>query len=286
MTEQLHELIDLLDLEQIEVNLFRGHSPDDSWQRVFGGQVIGQALVAASRTVEDVVCHSLHAYFLRPGDPSVPIVYEVDRARDGKSFKSRRVTAIQHGKQIFNLAASFQREEDGLAHQVEMPDVPSPEDLQPERERRLELAEKLPEEVRDIFTRKRPVEIRHVQPLDLLAPEKTEPVQQLWFKASDAGMPKDLGIHQCVLAYMSDMTLLDTCLRPHGVNYLNPKTQIASLDHAMWFHRPFRADDWMLYTQSSPASSGGRGLNFGHVFTRDGTLICSMSQEGLIRLHD
>ena len=145
MTEQLHELIDLLDLEQIEVTLFRGHSPDDSWQRVFGGQVIGQALVAASRTVEDVVCHSLHAYFLRPGDPSVPIVYEVDRARDGKSFKSRRVTAIQHGKQIFNLAASFQREEDGLAHQVAMPDVPSPEDLQPERERRLELAEKLPE---------------------------------------------------------------------------------------------------------------------------------------------
>jgi acyl-CoA thioesterase-2 len=253
---------------------------------VFGGQVIGQALVAASRTVENVVCHSLHAYFLRPGDPSVPIVYEVDRARDGKSFKSRRVTAIQHGKQIFNLAASFQREEDGLAHQVEMPDVPSPEDLQPERERRLELAEKLPEEVRDIFTRKRPVEIRHVQPLDLLAPEKTEPVQQLWFKARDAGMPEDLGIHQCVLAYMSDMTLLDTCLRPHGVSYLNPKTQIASLDHAMWFHRPFRADDWMLYTQSSPASSGGRGLNFGHVFTRDGTLVCSMSQEGLIRLHD
>ncbi|MAK11673.1 MAG: acyl-CoA thioesterase II [Rhizobiales bacterium TMED83] len=286
MTEQLHELIDLLDLEQVEVNLFRGHSPDDNWQRVFGGQVIGQALVAASRTVEDVVCHSLHAYFLRPGDPNVPIVYEVDRARDGKSFKSRRVTAIQHGKQIFNLAASFQSAEDGLAHQVEMPYVPPPEDLQPERERRLELAAKLPEEVRNIFTRKRPVEIRHVQPIDLLAPAKTEPVQQVWFKASEAGMPEDLGIHQCVLAYMSDMTLLDTCLRPHGVNYLNPKAQIASLDHAMWFHRPFRADDWMLYTQSSPASSGGRGLNFGHVFTRDGTLVCSMSQEGLIRLHD
>ena len=286
MTEQLHELIDLLDLEQIEVNLFRGTVPMTAGSAYLGP---GDRAGAGSRIAHGGGCGVPFAacLFLRPGDPSVPIVYEVDRARDGKSFKSRRVTAIQHGKQIFNLAASFQREEDGLAHQVAMPDVPPPEDLQPERERRLELAEKLSEEVRDIFTRKRPVEIRHVQPLDLLAPEKTEPVQQLWFKASDAGMPEDLGIHQCVLAYMSDMTLLERYrLRPHGVNYLNPKTQIASLDHAMWFHRPFRADDWMLYTQNSPASSGGRGLNFGHVFTRDGTLVCSMSQEGLIRLHN
>ncbi|MBE8191399.1 MAG: acyl-CoA thioesterase II, partial [Alphaproteobacteria bacterium] len=183
MTQNLEQMLNLLDLEQIEVNLFRGHSPDDSWQRVFGGQVIGQALVAASRTVEDVVCHSLHAYFLRPGDPAVPIVYEVDRARDGKSFKSRRVTAIQHGKQIFNLAASFQTQEEGATHQVEMPDAPDPETLESDLERRKKIVERLPEEFRAGFLRKRPVEIRHVHPIDYFAPAPTVPRSDVWFRA-------------------------------------------------------------------------------------------------------
>ena len=283
----MEHLLGLLDLEQIEVNLFRGHSSDDSWQRVFGGQVIGQALVAATRTIDDdeSVCHSLHAYFLRPGDPAIPIVYEVDRARDGKSFKSRRVTAIQHGKQIFNLAASFQRVEEGKAHQVPMPDVPPPESLTPDSERRAKIAEKLPEELRAMFTRKRPVETRFVSPIDYFDPDPAEPKSDVWFKASET-LPDNLGTHQCVLAYMSDLTLLDTCMRPHGYTFTHPKAQVASLDHAMWFHRPVKADEWLLYSQNSPASSGGRGLNFGHVFTREGTLICSMVQEGLIRLRN
>lgn len=278
----VENLIDLLDLEQIEMNLFRGHSPDVSWQRVFGGQVIGQALVAAYRTVEERICHSLHAYFIRPGDPKIPIVYEVDRSRDGKSFTTRRVVAIQHGKQIFNLAASFQVEEEGFEHQATMPDVPQPEDLPNEGELRKAIEDKLPEAVRAHFARPRPIEIRPVNPQDYIDPAPMEPVQHVWFRARK-GVGDDTPLNQCILAYASDMTLLDTCIRPHGVSWVSGKLQSASLDHAMWFHGPFRTDDWLLYTQDSPSASGARGFNRGSIYTRDGKLVASVAQEGLIR---
>lgn len=281
--DPVKDLIDLLDLEPIEVNIFRGISPSDSWQRVFGGQVIGQALVAALRTVEARVCHSLHAYFLRPGDPKVPILYEVDRSRDGGTFTARRVVAIQHGAPIFTLSASFQVPEEGLEHQFEMPDVPPPESLPTERERRLAIAEKLPEEFRERYTKPRPIEQRPVNPPDPFRPEKREPVQHVWIKAVKP-LPDDQALHQCVLAYASDMTLLDTCLLPHGISWFSGRLFSASLDHAMWFHQPFRADEWLLFTQDSLSSSGGRGLNRGSLFTRDGKLIASAVQEGLIRL--
>ncbi len=282
MTDAVENLLQILDLEQLEVNLFRGHSPDVTWQRVFGGQVIGQALVAAYRTVEDRFCHSLHAYFIRPGDPKIPILYEVDRSRDGRSFTTRRVIAIQHGKQIFNLAASFQIEEKGYEHQFDMPDVPAPDDVPSERELREKILDKLPAEVARHFSRPRPIEIRPIDQPDFLKPEIKEPFQNVWFRARrDFG--DDIALNQCVLAYASDMTLLDTCVRPHGVNWLSGRVQMASLDHAMWFHGPFRADEWLLYSQDSPSSSGARGLNRGSIFTRDGRLIASVAQEGLIR---
>ena len=260
--KSVEDLIYLLDLERIEENLFRGHSPDVSWQRVFGGQVIGQALVAAYRTVEERICHSLHAYFIRPGDPKVPIVYEVDRSRDGKSFTTRRVVAIQHDKQIFNLAASFQVPEDGFEHQSDMPDVPMPEDLASERELRMAIVDKLPSEIAKHFQRPRPIEIRPVNPQDYIDPEPMEPLQHVWFRARK-NVGDKLSLHQCILAYASDMTLLDTSIRPHGVSWASGKLQSASLDHAMWFHAPFNADDWLLYTQDSPSASGARGLNHG-----------------------
>jgi acyl-CoA thioesterase-2 len=285
MTLPAENLIELLDLEAIEQNLFRGHSPDASWQRVFGGQVIAQALSAAYRTVpEDRVCHSLHAYFIRPGDPKVPILYEVDRARDGKSFTTRRVVAIQHGKQIFNLASSFQVMEEGFEHQVEMPGVPQPEDLPTERERRKEIMDRLPPEIATHFARPRPIEVRAVDPQAYIKPEPMEPLQNVWIKTTRP-TPDDLRIHQCVLAYASDMTLLDTCVRPHGVSWISGKLQSASLDHAMWFHRPFSVDEWMLYSQDAPTSQGARGFNRGSIFTRDGKLAASVAQEGLIRYH-
>jgi len=282
MSDSVEDLLQILDLEQIEVNIFRGHSPDVTWQRVFGGQVIGQALVAAYRTVEDRFCHSLHAYFIRPGDPKVPILYEVDRSRDGRSFTTRRVVAIQHGKQIFNLAASFQVREQGYEHQIDMPDVPGPDEVPSERELRERVISKLPPEVAKHFNRPRPVEIRPIDQPDYLKPEKRPPYQNIWFRArKDVG--GDIAINQCVLGYASDMTLLDTCVRPHGVNWLSGKVQMASLDHAMWFHGDFRADEWLLYSQDSPSSSGARGLNRGSIFTQDGRLVASVAQEGLIR---
>ena len=284
MPDAVEDLIQILDLEPIEQNLFRGHSPDVSWQRVFGGQVIGQALVAAYRTVEERICHSLHAYFIRPGDPKVPILYEVDRARDGKSFTTRRVVAIQHGKQIFNLAASFQVHEEGFEHQADMPDVPMPEDLKPESELRKEVIDRLPKEIAVHFTRPRPIEIRPVDPQSYFDPEPMAPVQHVWFRAR-----KDVGtlesINQCVMAYASDMTLLDTCIRPHGVSWMQGKLQSASLDHAMWFHAPVRTNDWLLYAQDSPSASGARGFNRGTIFTKEGRLVASVAQEGLIRYH-
>lgn len=283
MSEIVQALVELLDLERIEVNLFRGQSPADSWQRVFGGQVIGQALVAAQRTVEaDRRCHSLHAYFIRPGDPKIPIVYEVDRARDGRSFTTRRVIAIQHGKQIFNMAASFHIEEPGFDHQFPMPDVPDPETLPSEREIREGVKDRVPEPMRERFLRPRPIELRFVEPPSYFDAEKREPFSHVWFRAV-APIGDDVALNQCVLAYASDMTLLDTCLNPHGVSWMDGTIQSASLDHAMWFHRPFRADEWLLYAQDSPSASGARGFNRGNIFTRDGRLVASVAQEGLIR---
>lgn len=283
MSDAVENLIQILNLEKIEENLFRGHSPDESWQRVFGGQVIGQALVAAYRTVEDRVCHSMHAYFIRPGDPKVPIVYEVDRARDGKSFTTRRVVGIQHGKQIFNLAASFQVPEQGFEHHAAMPDVPMPEDLLSDTDLRKEAALQFPESFIKHFTRPRPIELRPVKPLNYINPELDNSDHFVWIRARKPIEEGNVALNQCILAYASDMTLLDTCMRPHGVNWMSGKLQTASLDHAMWFHEPFQANEWMLYAMDSPSASGGRGFNRGSVFTRDGRLVASVVQEGLIR---
>jgi len=274
------DLVTLLDLERLEVNLFRGVSPAVKLQRVFGGQVAGQALVAAARTVEPehVHVHSLHAYFLRPGDPSIPIIYDVDRIRDGRSFTTRRVVAVQHGKVIFNLAASFQKHEDGLEHELPMPtDVPDPETLPTFQERWAAHAEELGE----WYTRPRPIDIR----VDLSVADRRRPLpprQHVWLRAAGR-LPDDPIVHTCVLTYASDMTLLDTTLLPHGGEYDESRLMMASLDHAMWFHRPFRADEWLLYAQDSPSASGSRGLARGLVYRATGELVASVMQEGLIR---
>jgi acyl-CoA thioesterase-2 len=276
------ELLELLDLEPIEVNIFRGVSPPQGFsQRVFGGQVLGQALVAATRTVEDRVCHSLHAYFLIPGDPKVPILYEVDRSRDGKSFSSRRVVAIQHGRQIFHMSVSFQIDEPGFEHQIDAPKVPGPGALPTEDEQRQAIADQVPPEHREHFLRPRPIELRFVDRDDVVRPHKRPPRQAVWVRATGP-LPDARALQQCVLAYASDMTLLDTCLLPHGIGWFDKRVQTASLDHAMWFHRPFRADEWLLYVQDSPAAAAGRGFNRGLVY-QDGTLVASVTQEGLIR---
>jgi acyl-CoA thioesterase-2 len=278
--EAVDDLIKLLDLEPIEVNIFRGVSPDDDRQRIFGGQVAGQALVAVARTVPaDRQVHSLHAYFLRPGDPTIPVLYEVDRIRDGRTFTTRRVVAIQHGKAIFNLSASFQVSEDGFDHSAEGPDVPPPEDLPPFAERMAEYREQFG----DLLDRPRPIDIRHVDWLPIDRSKPLPPYQRVWLRA-DGVLPDDPVIHSFVLTYASDMTLLDTALLPHGGSWRAPGLFMASLDHAMWFHRPFRADDWLLYSQDSPSASGGRGLARGLVYRRDGTLVATVMQEGLIRV--
>ena len=280
------KLVDLLDLETLEVNLFRGRTSDEGWRRVYGGQVIGQALVAASRTVDEPrPAHSLHAYFIRPGDPAAPILYTVDRDRDGKSFTTRRVVAIQHGRPIFNMAVSFQIEEEGVEHQFDMPDVPGPEGLLSDRELRIRDGDRIPEKFRSHWLRERPIEIRPVDPRDMFAPDKRPPVQHVWFRVAGP-IGGGRALHQCMLAYASDMTLLDTCILPHGISWVNPKLQSASLDHALWFHEPFRADEWLLYAQDSPRASGARGLNRGSIYTRDGRLVASVAQEGLIRIRD
>jgi acyl-CoA thioesterase-2 len=278
VTEALDGLIDLLDLEAIEVNLFRGRSPDENRQRVFGGQVAGQALVAAGRTVEKGHVHSLHAYFLRPGDPNVPILYDVDRIRDGRSFTTRRVVAIQHGRAIFNLSASFHVDEPGFSHQLPMPDAPDPESLPTFHERMAPFKEQMG----DWYTRPRPIDLRFVDAPPRASGAPRSPVQQVWMRA-DGTLPDDPMLHACVVAYASDMTLLDTTLLPHAVGAMEENIFMASLDHAMWFHRPFRADEWMLYDQESPSSSGARGLASGRIFTRDGVLAVSVMQEGLVR---
>jgi len=283
MQDSLDELIEILDLEEIEVNVFRGRSPNEERIRVFGGQVAGQALVAAGRTVADRIVHSLHSYFLRPGDPQVPILYQVDRIRDGKSFTTRRVVAIQHGEAIFHLSASFQTPEQGLVHQIPMPAAPPPESLPTFKERAAEIVSHAPDEMKRWLLRERPIDVRPVHPSDPLRPEKAEPRQLVWLRA-DGRLPDPLLLHQCVVAYSSDLTLLDTATLPHAISWFDPRFQMASLDHAMWFHRPFRADEWLLYAQESPSASGARGFATGQIFRRDGTLAVSVVQEGLIRL--
>jgi acyl-CoA thioesterase-2 len=282
----LARLLTLLDVEKIEENAFRGFSPPERIQRVFGGQVLAQALVAATRTVETArPCHSFHAYFLRPGDPKVPILYEVDRSRDGASFTARRVVAIQQGLQIFNLAASFQKEESGFEHQAQMPVVPAPQDLEDDQQVLLRDPDLRPD-IRQWVARERPFETRSVLGRGPFANSGDRaprvPVDHIWLKTRGPA-PDRPDIHRALLAYISDMSLLDTALLPHGKSIFSD-LQITSLDHAMWFHRPFRVDDWLLYVQDSPSASAARGFNRGAFYTRDGTLVASVAQEGLIRL--
>lgn len=283
MSEALDELIQILDIEQIEVNIFRGVSPEDKRQRVFGGQVAAQALVAAGRTVsKDRRVHSLHAYFLRPGNVSIPILFEVDRIRDGKSFTTRRVVAIQSGEPIFNLSASFHKDEEGVSHQVEMPDVPDPLSLPTFRERMAPWSDQMG----DWNFRLRPLDQRYIDAPNLeVRDEPREPLQRLWVRA-DGTLPDDPLLHACVITYASDMTLLDSVMLPHRLSWTNQNLMVASLDHVMWFHRPLRADQWFLYDQQSPTSFGARALAQGHIFANDGTLAVSVAQEGLIRIMD
>lgn len=285
----VREIIPLLDLEQIDNNLFRGLSPEELRPRVFGGQVVAQALVAAYRTVSDRMAHSLHAYFLRPGDPRIPILYDVDRIRDGKSFTTRRVNAIQRGEAIFSMMVSFQVNEKGLEHQRTMPSAPDPETLPSGDEALAKMAERASGRERMILeavkTFARPIEERDVTPTDWVTPVKREPTNMVWMRANGT-LPDDPVIHQCVAAYASDLSLLDTCLVAHGRSWMDPGMQVASIDHAMWFHHPCRADQWMLYTQESPASAGARGLNVGYLYSQDGKLMISVAQEGLIRVNE
>ena len=282
MSKAVEDLLALLDLEPLEVNLFRGRSPQSGWQRVFGGQVIGQALVAACRTVEGRTPHSMHAYFLIGGDPKVPIIYNVERTRDGGSFSTRRVLAIQHGKPIFAMSVSFHNDEEGLSHQAKMPDVPAPEALTSEADVRQRFLGTMPEAVRRYYERERPIELRPVE-LGRYAGQKLEDGKfHVWIRTTGK-LPDDPAIHQCVLAYASDMTLLDTALVPHGRTLFEKEFMAASLDHALWLHRPFRADDWLLYAQETPNLSGARGFARGLIFARDGTLVGSVAQEGLVR---
>ncbi len=286
MTNALDAVVDLLDLEQIELNIFRGRSPQgERRQRVFGGQVAGQALVAAGRTVPgDRPVHSLHAYFIRPGDPNVPLIYLVDRVRDGRSFTTRRVSAVQHGKTIFTLSASFHLREPGVEHSRPMPDVPSPEDLPT-------AAERIRKQFGDAAAKvsaSNPIDIRYVGPLTFEAaadPALRVTESLAWIRA-DGELPDDALLHVCLVTYASDMTLLDSVLLANGLSWGDGRTAGASLDHAMWFHRPFRADKWLLYAQESPVASGARGLARGELYTRDGELVVSVVQEGLIRTTD
>src|SRR5947208_10945989 len=283
MSAALQAVLDILDLEPLEVNLFRGRSPQSGWQRVFGGQVIGQALVAACRTVEGRPPHSLHCYFLIGGDPKVPIIYEVDRIRDGKSFTTRRVVAIQHGQAIFTLMVSFHNDEEGLTHQAPMPQVPPPEDLPSEAQIKATILPTMPEAVRRYYESERPIELRPVEYRRYLGEKYDSGRFNVWIRTTGK-LPDDPAIHQCVLAYASDMSLLDAALVPHGRSLFEKEFMGASLDHALWFHRPFRADDWLLYAQETPNMIGSRGFARGLIFRRDGALVASVAQEGLVRI--
>lgn len=281
MTSPVDDLINVLQLERLEKNLFRGESRDIGSPRVFGGQVLGQALSAAQQTVEGRVVHSLHAYFLRPGDVTAPIVYDVDRSRDGRSFASRRVVAIQHGQQIFHMAASFQVEERGFEHQDSMPEVPAPESLPSAAEYNRD--GEIPEKLSRFVMRQRPWEFRPVQPPAFVTEQRQPPRQQTWFRVVEK-LPDDPSLHRTMLSYVSDYSLVGTATLPHGISFLRSNVQVASLDHGMWFHRYARVDEWLLYDCDSPSASGSRGLARGQIFTRDGRLIASTIQEGLIRV--
>ena len=283
MSGETGKLVDLLDIERLEVDLFRGRGDGgETVKRIFGGQVIAQALRAAYNTVEDRLCHSLHAYFIRPGDPSIPVIYEVDRSRDGGSFTTRRVIAVQHGKQILNLAASFHKEEESWSHQHAMPEAPAPDMLEPQRERRARIIDKVPEDQRGQFLRARPVEIREVEPMDMFDPKPMDDYNRIWFRVKG---PVDAppAMHHCLMAYASDMQLLGSGNRPHGLSWMKGTHMGASLDHAMWFHGPIRFDDWHLYEMDSPFTGGARSFNRGKIFTADGRLVASVAQEGLMR---
>ncbi|GIX25010.1 MAG: acyl-CoA thioesterase II [Caldimonas sp.] len=278
------ELVELLRLERLEDNLYRGQSRDIGTKFVFGGQVMGQALAAAQATVDPARhVHSLHAYFLRPGDIEAPIVYSVDRTRDGRSFSTRRVTAIQHGQPICVFASSFHLEESGAEHQINKPEVPDPEDLEPLARPAPEVLAKLPPMMQRWLSRQVPFEVRPVYPRDELKPAKRPPYQQVWFRLIDRVEDTPL-LHRALLAYASDFHLLGTATLPHGISYYDPRVQMASIDHAMWFHRPFRADEWLLYALDSPTAQGSRGLARGGIYTRDGRLVASTAQEGMIRI--
>jgi acyl-CoA thioesterase-2 len=284
MSTPLTRLVQLLDVEEIEVDLYRGANTDAGWVRVYGGQVVAQALAAAQRTVaEDRPVHSLHSYFIRPGEPRIPILYKVDRERDGASFTTRRVTAIQHGRAIFSLAASFQQREQGFSHQDPMPATTGPDGLLNEAEWNAKAGDRIPEPWRTIWaSRDRPFEFRPVQPTNPFKPKALPPATQNWFRA-DGTVPEGQALRAALFAYATDMTLLDTCLLPHGVAWTDPKLQAASLDHAIWFHAEPDPSAWHLFDQASPAASGGRGLNIGRIFAQDGTLVATVVQEGLIR---
>ena len=283
--QPLNQIIKTLDLEEIELNHYLATSPNEGWQRVYGGQVIGQALVAASRTVSpNRSAHSLHGYFLRAGDTTIPILYKVDRIRDGKSFTTRRVVAVQRGQAIFTMSISFQVDEGGLSHQFDMPKVPAPDSLPTEDELRREQAKSWPKEFQESFSGSSAIQVKPVDPVDLLNPEPAQAMQRCWMRCGE-GLPDDPRIHQCVLAYLSDWSLLDTASRPHAVSFMQDNVQVASLDHAMWFHRPFRADEWLLYDQDSPSASGARGFNRGLIYSQTGELVASTTQEGLLRVH-
>jgi len=282
MSAIVQNLLELLDLETIELNLFRGYSPDNGLKRVFGGQVVAQALVAACRTVEDRAPHSLHGYFLLAGDPRIPIIYDVDRIRDGRSFTTRRVRAIQRGEAIFSMSASFHIEEPGLEHQAPMPDVPPAEDLKLDTAARDRMLAAMPEAARRYYERERPIDLRPVEIERYMGEKRPDGRFNVWFR-SVAPLPDDPAVHRCVLAYASDLMLLDTALVTHGRTLLEPSFMAASLDHAIWFHRPFRADQWLLYAQDGPNLRGSRGLARGLIYSADGTLVASTAQEGLIR---
>lgn len=283
MATVLDELVKLLSLEKIEENLYRGQSQDLGWGTVYGGQVIGQALFAAQNTVPpDRQVHSLHAYFLRPGDVSAPIVYDVDRSRDGSSFTTRRVKAIQHGHPIFDMSASFQKVEPGFDHQSDMPNVPPPEQVPTDQERLAAQAAQLPEFMRGRALADRPIEIRTVGEPDVFLAGKHPPERYVWLKAIHP-LPDAVALHQAMLAYASDFSFITTALKPHGVTWLTPGMQVASVDHAVWFHAPFRADEWLLHVMESPRASGARGLVNGRIYSRDGKLVASTAQQGLIR---
>lgn len=279
-------LLQRLDLEELDTNLYRGFSPVDGRPRVFGGQVAGQALVAACRTVAGRTAHSLHSYFLRPGDPTIPIIYEVDRIRDGRSFTTRRVVALQRGEAIFSMGVSFQVEEQGLEHQLPMPEAADPLSVPSNDERLTEGFARTHSGLLEFLLKlERPIEQRDLDPVNILDPEPRRGMHRIWFR-SCAKLPDDPLLHQCVLTYASDLSLLDNCINYHGITWFNPNLIAASLDHSIWFHRPFRADEWLLYAMDSPSASGSRGLNMAHVYAQDGRLVASVVQESLMRLVD